>query len=111
MFQFVSRIGAADTEKGTKNCLELDACVEGTGPGGCQRPQGRSIHLRHGHDATLAGLGGRYAQVRTNKGEQGASLDAALVTARWTRRSDRYSEQRREQTPGLPKVEMSRIGG
>ena len=36
---------------------------------------------------------------------------AALIAARWTRRGDRYSEQRREQTPGLPQVEMSRIGG
>lgn len=36
---------------------------------------------------------------------------AALLTARWTRREDRYSELRRSQTQGLPKVEMSRIGG
>jgi cyclic pyranopterin phosphate synthase len=36
---------------------------------------------------------------------------AALLTARWRRRDDRYSELRRLATPGLPKVEMSHIGG
>lgn len=36
---------------------------------------------------------------------------AALLASRWTRRDDRYSERRRSQTPGLPKVEMSHIGG
>lgn len=36
---------------------------------------------------------------------------AALLAARWRRRDDRYSERRRGDTPGLPKVEMSHIGG
>jgi cyclic pyranopterin phosphate synthase len=36
---------------------------------------------------------------------------AALLASHWTRRDDRYSERRRSQTPGLPKVEMSHIGG
>jgi cyclic pyranopterin phosphate synthase len=36
---------------------------------------------------------------------------AALLTARWTRRDARYSEHRRDSTPGLPRVEMSHIGG
>lgn len=36
---------------------------------------------------------------------------AALLAARWRRRDDRYSELRRADTPGLPKVEMSHIGG
>ncbi|HEX9010576.1 MAG TPA: GTP 3',8-cyclase MoaA [Holophagaceae bacterium] len=35
----------------------------------------------------------------------------ALLAARWARRDDRYSERRRGHTPGLPKVEMSHIGG
>jgi cyclic pyranopterin phosphate synthase len=36
---------------------------------------------------------------------------ASLLTAHWTRREDRYSELRRAETQGLPRVEMSRIGG
>ena len=36
---------------------------------------------------------------------------AALLGSRWTRRDDRYSERRRGDTPGQPKVEMSHIGG
>ncbi|HCZ32517.1 MAG TPA: GTP 3',8-cyclase MoaA [Holophagaceae bacterium] len=36
---------------------------------------------------------------------------AALLAFHWKRRDDRYSELRRGATPGLPKVEMSRIGG
>ena len=43
-------------------------------------------------------------------GQSDADL-AALLTSRWKRREDRYSELRRSDTPGLPKVEMSRIGG
>ena len=36
---------------------------------------------------------------------------AALLASHWGRREDRYSELRRQATPGLPRVEMSRIGG
>jgi cyclic pyranopterin phosphate synthase len=36
---------------------------------------------------------------------------SALLAAHWKRREDRYSELRRADTPGLPKVEMSHIGG
>jgi cyclic pyranopterin phosphate synthase len=36
---------------------------------------------------------------------------AALLAAHWRRREDRYSELRRADTPGLPKIEMSHIGG
>ncbi|WP_243317745.1 GTP 3',8-cyclase MoaA [Geothrix paludis] len=36
---------------------------------------------------------------------------ASLLGFHWKRREDRYSELRRGATPGLPKVEMSRIGG
>lgn len=35
----------------------------------------------------------------------------SLVASHWKRRSDRYSEVRRSETPGLPRVEMSHIGG
>ncbi|HJW73578.1 MAG TPA: GTP 3',8-cyclase MoaA [Geothrix sp.] len=35
----------------------------------------------------------------------------SLVASHWKRRSDRYSELRRSETPGLPRVEMSHIGG
>ena len=36
---------------------------------------------------------------------------AALLASHWRRREDRYSELRRADTPGLPKIEMSHIGG
>ncbi|HHC07387.1 MAG TPA: GTP 3',8-cyclase MoaA [Actinobacteria bacterium] len=36
---------------------------------------------------------------------------AALVAGRWRRRTDRYSERRREVPLDLPKIEMSYIGG
>jgi cyclic pyranopterin phosphate synthase len=36
---------------------------------------------------------------------------ASLLASHWKRRSDRYSELRRDDTPGLPRVEMSHIGG
>ena len=36
---------------------------------------------------------------------------ASLLAFHWKRRTDRYSELRRADTPGLPRVEMSHIGG
>ncbi len=36
---------------------------------------------------------------------------ASLLSFHWKRRTDRYSELRRADTPGLPRVEMSHIGG
>jgi cyclic pyranopterin phosphate synthase len=36
---------------------------------------------------------------------------ASLLASHWKRRTDRYSEQRRADTAGLPRVEMSHIGG
>ncbi len=36
---------------------------------------------------------------------------AALLRSHWSRREDRYSEIRRADTPGLPRIEMSHIGG
>jgi cyclic pyranopterin phosphate synthase len=43
----------------------------------------------------------------------GASDDvvAAAVAGTWTKRADRYSEQRTGETRGLPRIEMSYIGG
>lgn len=35
----------------------------------------------------------------------------ALLASHWKRRADRYSELRRADTPGLPRIEMSHIGG
>ena len=35
----------------------------------------------------------------------------ALLASHWKRRDDRYSELRRDDTQGLPRVEMSHIGG
>jgi cyclic pyranopterin phosphate synthase len=34
-----------------------------------------------------------------------------LIDSVWAARRDRYSEQRSSHTPGLPKVEMSYVGG
>lgn len=36
---------------------------------------------------------------------------AALLASHWKRRSDRYSERRSADTAGLPRIEMSHIGG
>jgi GTP 3',8-cyclase len=36
---------------------------------------------------------------------------ASLLASHWKRRADRYSEQRSADTAGLPRVEMSHIGG
>jgi cyclic pyranopterin phosphate synthase len=36
---------------------------------------------------------------------------AALLTARWQRRDDRYSELRGAETSALPRAEMFRLGG
>ncbi|GLH73684.1 GTP 3',8-cyclase [Geothrix limicola] len=35
----------------------------------------------------------------------------SLLASHWSRRGDRYSELRRADTPGLPRIEMSHIGG
>jgi cyclic pyranopterin phosphate synthase len=45
---------------------------------------------------------------------RGGASDAAIsqaVTSIWASRDDRYSEVRSAETAGLPKVEMSYIGG
>ena len=57
----------------------------------------------------FAGEGHDLRQIMRNGGsdeEVGAFLDAV-----WTSRADRYSEIRSSETAGLPKIEMSYIGG
>ncbi len=49
------------------------------------------------------------ASARTT-GKTDEEMDAHLRTI-WSRRADRYSELRNEDTIGIEKVEMSRIGG
>ncbi|HEX9082510.1 MAG TPA: GTP 3',8-cyclase MoaA [Holophagaceae bacterium] len=58
----------------------------------------------------LFAAGGLDLKAFLRSGMDDAGL-AALLEARWRRRDDRYSERRRIETPGLPKVEMSHIGG
>ena len=45
------------------------------------------------------------------RGGHGDADIASLLASHWKRRTDRYSELRRADTPGLPRVEMSHIGG
>jgi len=45
-----------------------------------------------------------------HNGANGENLTAAIA-AIWTRRADRYSELRSEETSALPRIEMSYIGG
>ena len=45
------------------------------------------------------------------RGGHGDADLASLLASHWRRRDDRYSELRASATPGLPRVEMSRIGG
>ena len=70
--------------------------------------------------ARLSAEGGLYTCLFANHGldlktfmRSGATDEAiaALITATWKRREDRYSELRTEGTPTLPRVEMFHIGG
>jgi cyclic pyranopterin phosphate synthase len=45
------------------------------------------------------------------RGGHGDADLASLLGSHWRRREDRYSELRRADTPGLPRIEMSHIGG
>ena len=45
------------------------------------------------------------------RGGHGDAALASLLASPWRRREDRYSELRRSETSGLPRVEMSHIGG
>ena len=58
----------------------------------------------------LFGLRGHDLRARIRGGAGDEELQVALA-AIWARRTDRYSERRSEATVGLPKVEMSYIGG
>jgi cyclic pyranopterin phosphate synthase len=70
--------------------------------------------------ARLAADGSLYTCLFATQGHdlrallRGGATDADItdtIGALWRVRSDRYSEVRSASTPGLPKVEMSHIGG
>ena len=58
----------------------------------------------------LFGLRGHDLRAPIRGGASDEELQDA-ITAIWGKRTDRYSELRSEATVGLPKVEMSYIGG
>ena len=58
----------------------------------------------------LFGLRGHDLRATSARGASDEELHDAL-SAIWGKRTDRYSERRSEATVGLPKVEMSYIGG
>ncbi len=58
----------------------------------------------------LFGVRGHDLRTPLRAGADGAAL-TTLVRDIWSHRTDRYSELRSEATVGLPKVEMSHIGG
>jgi GTP 3',8-cyclase len=58
----------------------------------------------------LFGVRGHDLRALVRGGASDEEIEARLA-AIWTRRADRYSERRTEQTARLPKVEMSYIGG
>ena len=58
----------------------------------------------------LFGVRGYNLRDPLRSGKTDEEMDAQLRTI-WSRRADRYSELRNEDTIGLEKVEMSRIGG
>ncbi len=58
----------------------------------------------------LFGTQGHDLRTVLRSGVDDEGLEAA-IEAVWSKRTDRYSEIRSAETPGLPKVEMSYIGG
>jgi cyclic pyranopterin phosphate synthase len=58
----------------------------------------------------LFASGGHDLRALIHNGANGENLTAAIA-AIWTRRADRYSELRSEETSALPRIEMSYIGG
>ena len=58
----------------------------------------------------LFASGGHDLRALIHNGANGGNLTAAIA-AIWTRRADRYSELRSEETSALPRIEMSYIGG
>jgi GTP 3',8-cyclase len=58
----------------------------------------------------LFAMRGHDLRALVRSGADDAGLDAAIASI-WTKRTDRYSELRSANTVGLPKIEMSYIGG
>ena len=58
----------------------------------------------------LFSSGGHDLRAIIHNGADGEALSEA-ISAIWSRREDRYSEVRSEETSALPRVEMSYIGG
>ncbi len=58
----------------------------------------------------LFGVRGHDLRALVRSGSTDEELSAAVAII-WSKRTDRYSERRSESTAGLPKVEMSYIGG
>ncbi|MBS1784548.1 MAG: GTP 3',8-cyclase MoaA [Acidobacteria bacterium] len=75
--------------------------------GGCDRARLSAEGRLH---TCLFGAEGLDLRAALRNGSSDADL-AALVSARWKRRDDRYSELRSSATPGLKKPEMSYLGG
>lgn len=75
--------------------------------GGCVRARLSADGRLH---TCLFSSGGHDLRAIIHNGANGEALSEA-VAAIWSRRDDRYSEVRSEETSALPRVEMSYIGG
>ena len=75
--------------------------------GGCVRARLSADGRLH---TCLFASGGHDLRAIIHNGANGEALSEA-VAAIWSRREDRYSEVRSEETSALPRVEMSYIGG
>lgn len=75
--------------------------------GGCDRARLSAEGRLH---TCLFGAEGLDLRAALRNGSSDADL-TTLITARWKRREDRYSELRSSATPGLKKPEMSYLGG
>ena len=75
--------------------------------GGCVRARLSADGRLH---TCLFSSGGHDLRAIIHNGANGEALSEA-VAAIWSRREDRYSEVRSEETSALPRVEMSYIGG
>ena len=75
--------------------------------GGCVRARLSADGRLH---TCLFASGGHDLRAIIHNGANGEALSEA-VAAIWSRRDDRYSEVRSEETSALPRVEMSYIGG
>ena len=75
--------------------------------GGCVRARLSADGRLH---TCLFASGGHDLRAIIHNGADGEALSEA-ISAIWSRREDRYSEVRSEETSALPRVEMSYIGG